>query len=286
MDYKDWRAALEELITAGLREHQPARIGAALASEAARVGRQPALPRPAKPVAPVTPVAAAAVLGVDACRAGWVGVVLRPGTAPVVLVAATVAELLELARPDGPVALVAVDIPIGLPDSGARQADALARKALPGKASSVFTTLTRAAYQAETYAEGREANKRATGGVSASAQAYALRTKILEVDAWVRSGPGVPVIEVHPELSFATLAGAPLLDSKKSAEGAAARRSVLGTAGLAAPAWSSGSGYDEDDLLDACAAAWTAQRHAAGTAESLPAEPEVFSDGLAAAIWR
>ena len=233
--------------------------------------------------APVTP---AAVLGVDACRAGWVGVVLRPGTAPVVLVAATVAALLDLARPDGPIALVAVDIPIGLPDSGSRQADALARRALPGKGSSVFTTLTRAAYQAKTYAEGREANKVATGGTSASAQAYALRAKILEVDGWVRGGPGVPVIEVHPELSFATLAGAPLLESKKTAAGVAARRSVLGSAGLEVPAWSRGSGYDEDDLLDACAAAWTATRYVAGTAESLPAQAEVFSDGIAAAIWR
>ena len=40
-----------------------------------------------------------------------------------------------------------------------------------------------------------------------------------------------------------------------------------------------------DDLLDACAVAWTARRYAAGTAYSLPDPPEVFSDGLPAAIW-
>ena len=32
-----------------------------------------------------------------------------------------------------------------------------------------------------------------------------LRERILEVDAWVRSRPTVTVIEVHPEVSFATM---------------------------------------------------------------------------------
>ena len=36
--------------------------------------------------------------------------------------------------------------------------------------------------------------------------------------------------------------------------------------------------------LDACAAAWTASRVAAGISESLPDPPETFSDGLPAAI--
>lgn len=282
MDYKGWRAALEELITSGLREHQPARIAAALEAEVARVARQPARPRVTKPLPPVN----AAAVGVDACRAGWVGVVLRPDTAPEVLVDATVAALVDQARRSGPVSVVGVDIPIGLPDSGSRQADALARKALPGKGSSVFTTLTRSAYEALTYAEAREANKAATAGTSASAQAYALRTKILEVDSWVRGTPGVTVIEVHPELSFATMLGEPVGTSKKTQAGVAARRDALRDAGLTAPAWSRGSGFAEDDLLDAFAAAWTASRHAAGAAESLPEIPERFADGLAAAIWR
>jgi predicted RNase H-like nuclease len=35
-----------------------------------------------------------------------------------------------LADTDGPVAVVAIDMPIGLPDRGRRQADVLARKAV------------------------------------------------------------------------------------------------------------------------------------------------------------
>ena len=68
-----------------------------------------------------------------------------------------------------------------------------------------------------TYAEGREANLAATGGrTSVSAQAYALREKVLQVDAWVRSRPGVRVIEVHPEVSFARMAGAPCWRARRT----------------------------------------------------------------------
>jgi predicted RNase H-like nuclease len=51
-----------------------------------------------------------------------------------------------------------------------------------------------------------------------------------------------------------------------------------------APPWFRGAGFGEDDLLDACAAAWTAVRHSRGLSESFPEVPEVFSDGLPAAI--
>lgn len=62
------------------------------------------------------------VLGVDACKAGWIGIALDDdGTSA--YVAATIDELVVLAEADGSVAVVAIDMPIGLPDSGHRQAD-------------------------------------------------------------------------------------------------------------------------------------------------------------------
>ena len=45
-----------------------------------------------------------------------------------------------------------------------------------------------------------------------------------------------------------------------------------------------GSGYAPDDVLDACAVAWSAHRRATGDARWLPDPPEVFSDGIRAAI--
>jgi predicted RNase H-like nuclease len=272
----DWRARLEQLLDDAVEKHGVEVVRTTLADQLERL--TPQVPTPLTVEVPV--------LGVDACRAGWVGVLLAPGRPPAVLAGATITALVEVARETTNLAVVAIDIPIGLPDAGGRQADALARRALPGKGSSVFTTLTRAAYQASTYEQGRAANLAATDGLrSASAQAFALRTRILDVDAWLRTRPTVAVIEVHPELSFARMAGVPIGTSKKDADGLRDRRAALASVGLTAPAWYRGSGFGEDDLLDACAAAWSAVRYAAGEAESLPEVPEVFSDGLPAAIW-
>ena len=274
---EDWRLRLQRASADGLAEAGNDAVVSALRAEIDRLSRA------THPVALEVDVP---VLGVDACPAGWVGVLLAPGRPPAVLAAGRIAALVELARESAEVAVVAIDIPIGLPDRGSRLADELARRALPGKGSSVFTTLTRAAYTAESYADGREQNLAATDGLrSASAQAYALRARILDVDEWLRSKPTVAVIEVHPELSFARMAGQPIAARKKDPEGIDARRRTLERAGVVPPAWYRGSGFGEDDLLDACAVAWTAVRHARREAESLPAEPEVFSDGLPAAIW-
>ncbi len=90
------------------------------------------------------------VLGVDGCKAGWVGVVLSGGTATAV-VAPTIADLVAAVRSDHPdLAVVGIDIPIGLPDTAPRQADVLARKRLPaGRKSSVFPAPTRVATAAD-----------------------------------------------------------------------------------------------------------------------------------------
>ncbi len=226
------------------------------------------------------------VLGVDACPGGWVGALLTGGRCQV-LAGSSLARLVELARESAAVQVVGVDIPIGLPDAGRRQADVLVRRELPGKGSSVFTTLTRAAYEATTYAEARAANLEATAGteaMSAAAQSYALRERILDADGYVRSGPPVAVVEVHPELSFARLAGEPVLAGKRTPEGQQARVAALRAAGFPVPWLAAGPGYAVDDLLDACAAAWSAARVAVGTAECFPPVPEVFSDGVPAAI--
>jgi predicted RNase H-like nuclease/AcrR family transcriptional regulator len=237
-----------------------------------------ASPRP-DPVPVLAPV-----LGVDGCRAGWVGALLVPGAPrPRVVVAPTVGELVEAVRAEVELAVVGIDIPIGLPDAGLRAADALARAALRGRASSVFTTLTRAAYAEPTRAAADAVN-RGLSGQGVGAQAFALRAKILEVDAWVRSRPTVEVLEVHPEVSFVEMNGGPLPAGKRTEEGRTARLDALSAAGLARPSVLQGSGYAPDDVLDACAVAWTVARHVAGLSRSLPEPPEVFSDGIPAAI--
>lgn len=224
------------------------------------------------------------ILGVDGCRGGWVGAVLR-GRAGELVHGSTFAAVVAAAEELGRLAVIGVDMPVGLPASGSREADRLARKALGRKGSSVFTTAVREAYLAPSHAEATAINAARTGS-GLSVQGWRLGPKVLELDAWVRA-TGRQVVEVHPELSFARLAGAPVLAGKRTAEGRERRAELLaaqglwplrdrhGVARLAAP----------DDLLDAVAVVWTARRYAEGRATCLPDSPEVVADGVRAAIW-
>lgn len=245
----------------------------------------------------------AVVLGVDRQAGAWVGAVLpRGGRGPVRLVSASdLATLVARARSLGPVALVGVDIPVGLPDTGVRQADVLVRRRLGPRASSVFATPVRDALAAPTYAEAREVSIARTGGRSLSAQSYALRAAILDVDGYVRRQdvdaadhdaadhdahvPRSRVVEVHPELCFAVMAGAPLSTRKTTSEGIRERLGLLLAQGIHLPADVQLDRRGVDDVLDAAAVAWTAARVVEGRAQRLPARPERFADGLDAAMW-
>lgn len=224
------------------------------------------------------------VLGVDGCPNGWVGVVPDADRTRV-YTARTLAELLDRVAADGSVAAVGVDIPIGLADRGPRAADLAARVALGARRSSIFLTPVRAAVEADDYAAAQQAHRAGTGQ-GLSRQAYGLAAKIREVDGWVRTA-GLPVLEVHPELSFASTPGGPLQHGKKTWGGAVERRRRLASEGIVLDG---DLGPDPgragvDDVLDAAAAAWTMRRWAVGAAHPLPDPPELMPDGIAAAIW-
>jgi len=123
-------------------------------------------------------------------------------------------------------------------------------------------------------------------GEGISRQAFALQRKILQVDRWVRQTRH-RVVEVHPEASFAQLAGAPLEARKSTWAGTALRRQLLAGAGIVLPEdlGPAGEKAAVDDVLDAAVAAWTALRVTRDQARPHPDPPELFSDGLASAIW-
>lgn len=224
------------------------------------------------------------VLGVDACGAGWVGVALGDGRARA-YVAPEIGMLVELAAADGPVAVVGIDIPIGLAEAAPRQADLLARGAAGPRRASVFVTPVRAAVEADSYELAAAANRK-LAGYGISRQAFALREKILQVDRWVRQTP-LRVAEVHPELSFAAMAAGPLAERKITWAGMTRRRSLLAASGvvLADDLGPAGRLAGTDDVLDAAAVAWTAMRILRGEARCLPDPPETLSDGYPCAIW-
>jgi predicted RNase H-like nuclease len=176
-----------------------------------------------------------------------------------------------------PLAVIAVDIPIGLPDTGRRQADILARKAVGPLWPSVFMTPVRPAMEAPDYATAADLSRR-LAGEGISRQAFALQAKILQVDRWVRETPH-RVVEVHPEASFAELAGAALQSRKSRWAGTVLRRRLLAGAGISLPD-DLGPAAEKaavDDVLDAAAAAWTAVRVLRGQALSTPPESPSIS---------
>jgi predicted RNase H-like nuclease len=227
------------------------------------------------------------VLGVDACSHGWIAIALT-GDGVRAYQHADIAGIVGLALGDGTLDVIGIDIPIGLADAGLRQADVLARAAAGPRRASVFMPPVRAALAFGTHAEASAANRRLTGrGVSR--QSFNLTEKILQVDRWRERAP-CPVLEVHPELSFAALAGGEPMESAKSTwAGAVRRRQLLAAAGLVLPddLGPAGQRAGTDDVLDAAAVAWTARRYARGEARRLPPETarEVFSDGIDCAIW-
>ncbi|MEJ7633195.1 DUF429 domain-containing protein [Aeromicrobium sp.] len=215
------------------------------------------------------------VLGVDGCRIGWVGVVWD--TATTVLVAPTIGELVRLV---GPLEAVAVDIPIGLPTDQPRQAERLARRALPGRASTVFNAPASVVLEAPDYHAANAANRGALG-LGLSKQTWYLMPKIRDVHDWLATDPGVAVIESHPELCFAAMNGGVVIDGKTTLAGAARRHALLRDHGLDVEDVTR-TGVAADDVLDAAATAWTARRFADGLAERMPPEPR---SAASPAIW-
>jgi len=224
------------------------------------------------------------VLGVDACKRGWIAIAVE-GAVTGAYFAEDIEVLMARAQADGPLAIVAIDMPIGLPDRGHRQADVLARAAIGPLWPSVFMTPVRQALLAADHGAASAISRQLTGhGISI--QAFGLKPKLFEVEQWVRKA-AMRVVEIHPEVCFARLAGAPLTFRKSSWAGAERRRALLAEAGISLAGDLNGTGAyaGVDDVLDAGAAAWTARQVLRGHAGPLPDPPETFSDGWPSAIW-
>lgn len=223
-----------------------------------------------------------AVVGIDACKAGWCAVILDGDATPRV---GHIEELDDLDRLVDGVDGVAIDMPIGIPSSGQRAADAEARRFVGARASSVFSAPVRDALHASTFAEANQIN-RGLAGVGLTQQAYALRTKILAVETWVASSD-LDVWEVHPEVSFTVLMGSAPRASKKSWAGLRERVQALEAAGIdIAAAGDVDARIGIDDAPDAAVVAWSARRLVAGEAICLPDPPEIDDrTGRPIAIW-
>lgn len=221
------------------------------------------------------------VIGLDGCKAGWV-MVCWPhdtGKAPHATIIPTIHTALNAGA-----SCICVDMPIGFPSDTARLCETLARKYIGQRRSSVFPVPCRDALMADDYPGACEINAGVLGK-KVPKQTFMLFGKMREIDAIITPGLQSVVHEVHPEVSFCTMNNlTPLRYAKKTTEGARLRRALLIANGfpldrLRHPQWKN-SQVGDDDILDACACAWSARRIAGGTHISFPATPQFDARGL------
>ncbi len=213
------------------------------------------------------------LVGVDGCKGGWVAAFATVAT-PDRLISIEVHDHIAplLARiTSGEVAMMTVDMPMGLTAAGPRRCDIETRARLGSRASSVFGTPPRPLLGCATHAEA-VALGRSIDGRGISIQAFNLIPKIAQLDTALGVNPDPSLfehlIESHPESAFAELAGHPLTTRKRTAEGRNERLDLLDTV------FTTGTdllrqrhrGAAHDDVLDAAILVRTAHRVASGTA--------------------
>ncbi|MBI3433843.1 MAG: DUF429 domain-containing protein [Proteobacteria bacterium] len=235
--------------------------------------------------------------GIDGCRGGWLAAFVSPQSGEVrARVARDIAA--HLFAPEAP-AVIAIDIPIGLPQRagpGGRAAEAAVRPLIGRRRSSVFSVPARDAVYAGDYLLAcRAALASSDPPRKVSRQLFGIAPKIREVDALLRADAALAarVFEVHPEVAFWRLNDERALDEPKRVKGRPyepgllERGRILIAAGFGvgvvdAPA---PAGASADDLLDALACAAIALRIHAGEAQPFPPLPPRDEYGLAMAIW-
>jgi predicted RNase H-like nuclease len=222
-------------------------------------------------------------IGVDGCRTGWLAVAQLTNGAVTAKVCAGFTRILD-SFPKS--AVIAVDIPIGLADAGPRACDQYARRTLGvPRSSSVFPAPLRPVLQARSYEEACRTRLQIEGK-KMSRQAWGIVPKVRELDDLLIANKRLRrrVFEVHPEISFAEWAGKPLEFSKKESAGRQERLSLIESVWPGAAARSrtelGRGGYQLDDLYDAFAVLWTAQRIVAGTHRTIGTTQERDSRGL------
>ncbi|WP_319799659.1 serine/threonine dehydratase [Microvirga rosea] len=238
------------------------------------------------------------IAGVDGCPAGWIAVLAhrdRPSE-PVVRIVGHIADLVD--APERP-AVIAVDMPMGLPDrihGSGRSPEQLIRGLLGARQSSVFAIPSRRAVEAREYRVACAlALETSDPPRKVSKQGFHLFPKIREIDILLRQRPELAgrLWEVHPELAFWAMNGDRALTEPKKVKGTpyppglTLRRDLLVKAGLPPDlvAARQPRGAAADDLLDALAGLAVALDIARGGGRCFPDPPERDAHGLPVAIW-
>lgn len=223
--------------------------------------------------------------GIDGCPGGWLCVLWSLDVDR--LEAHLLSRIDEVVALDPRPDLVMIDIPIGLMRFGSRQCDLEARVLLGWpRSSSVFPAPIRPVLAATSYAEACSIGMK-NERKKLSRQSWAILGKVHEVDTFLRSNPECQgwIREVHPEVSFwCWNSRTPMGHGKKSALGFAEREKMIldhfREAYLRLRTNVPSGQFGRDDLMDAFAALWTAERAHSGKALVLPPNPPRDEYGL------
>ena len=224
-------------------------------------------------------------IGLDACKNGWFAVTLDHQGNWRIDIYKTIRDFGNAFQK---AAVIFIDIPIGLPDTGPRCCDLQTRQILKRRGSSVFPVPCREALAAKTYPDAVRINQQVLG-VGLSIQTWNISSKINEVDRWLRhkKPPRQQMRESHPELCFWAMAGGrPMAYSKKRAQGFAERLVILNkicphTETMVELALSRFKRKDlaRDDILDAIVLAVSA-KYSVELIKTVPADPPRDKKGL------
>lgn len=215
--------------------------------------------------------------GADGYKKQWVVAVGDREGATQIELAASFVDLIH--RPD--VELLVIDVPIGLPEYGARSCDRLARQLIGSRRSSVFSAPIRPMLGATSWEDACE-RRQFVECKRVTKQVFGILPLVESVDAHVTPLLQRRVRESHPEVSFTALAGEPMRAHKSKAEGERQRRTLLraefpdmeeNIAGFRHPGAIT-------DILDAYVLLWSARRIFRRRGAAFPTEPEYDSRGL------
>lgn len=228
--------------------------------------------KPAKSGKSDEPATSTVVAGADGCRGRWLVVWrdLAGRIDPTAELLDDLAPLIDDIRQQR-LAALAIDMPIALLDHHPRASDTEARRHLGPRKSSVFPTPVRAVLGSANYDEARRRSREAAG-VAPSIQAFNLLPAIAHLDPLITAADQDRVVEAHPELAFARLAGEPLDHPKRTTEGRDQRRTLLTDHDRALGVLIGSSQLPPIDLLDAAALAVTAARVTTGDERRLGGE--------------
>lgn len=245
--------------------------------------------------------------GADGCPGGWIVVLARSDGE--VMPPRVVSSFDEIAFGEMRPAIIAVDVPIGLPEHSpakGRLADSAVRPLLGDRKSSVFRIPSRRAVEASVASEPADDRERflkaceiarqtSEDGKAFSKQGFYILDKVVEVDRFLRTHREyiARVFETHPELAFWRMNGKRPLDEPKKIKnrdyppGLALRRTLLRSAGLSdgVVGTTPPKGAREDDLIDALACLITARHILEQRARCYPEVPPRDKHDLSMAIW-